>query len=602
MENRLIPPHLAGIRQQTRTLSPFPVFTDVNPPPPALPRPASAPVFDRVAPQAVKIYDVVRASGLPNYRGAQIPVHHDLNMEVWKSYAHLLEDTSLLSMLEFGFPAGYVAPYPPPTSLVNHSSALGHAQHVAKYIETELGHRALIGPFPVSPFRGWTRENPLMTRPKRDSSDMRVILDLSFPEGSSVNSAIPRDKLDGAQFKLRLPSPDMLARRMLQLGRRCLLYKIDLSRAYRQLRSDPLDWPLLGIQWQGKTYLDTAIPFGLRHGASACQRTSEAIVTIAAHECSAWALPYIDDTAGAALPDVADAHYQGTLRVMDSVGLQVAPHKCQAPNTLLEWIGVLFNSLDMSMSIAQGRIDEAVQLCLEFLARETVTKKFMQRFLGKILHATKCTEAARRFTAQLLDLLRASSLTHTVPIDPGAYLDATWLACFLSHFNGRTLIRPSVADVVVYVDACLEGVGGHCPGVGLYATTFPGSIVECGFSISSLECYNSLLCARLWAKLWSGRTVLLYCDNWAAVCAANSGRAEDPLIRASIRELWLICAISDVQLTIRHRPGHDMMTADALSRAGLSAKHAARVRQLIDQSDDPFTTLDPRLLAPPMSI
>ena len=506
MENRHISPHLVGIRQQTHTLSPFPVFTDVVPPAPALPRPASAPVFDRLAPQAVKIYDVVRASGLPNYRGAQIPVHHNLNMEVWKSYAHLLDDTSLIPMLEFGFPAGYVAPYPRTTSLVNHSSALGHAQHVVKYIETELSHNALIGPFPVSPFCGWTRENPLMTRPKRDSQDMRVILDLSFPEGSSVNSAIPRDQLDGAQFKLRLPTPDMLARRMLQLGRGCLLYKIDLSRAYRQIRSDPLDWPLLGIQWQGQTYLDTAIPFGLRHGASACQRTSEAI---AAYECDAWGLPYIDDTAGAALPDMADDHYQGTLNVMDSVGLQVAPHKCQAQATFLEWIGVLFNSLDMSMSIAQERINKAVQLCLGFLVRESVTKKFMQRFLGKILHATKCTEAALRFTARLLDLLRATSLTHSVPIHPGVYLDATWLFCFLSHFNGRTLIRPSMADMVVYVDACLDGAGGTAQEWASTQRPSQGPLLSAGLASPRWNAITS--CSALDSGLSCGRARLSIC-------------------------------------------------------------------------------------------
>ena len=125
------------------------------------------------------------------------------------------------------------------------------------------------------------------------------------------------------------------------------------------------------------------------------------------------------------------------------------------------------------MSISQQRIDEAVQLCGEFLSRSFVTKKFMQRFLGKLLHATKCTEVARRFTSRLLDLLCATHRVHSAPVDMGAQMDAAWLHAFLSRFNGHTLIRPAVADVVVYVDACLEGAGGHCPGVGLYAATFP---------------------------------------------------------------------------------------------------------------------------------
>ena len=62
---------------------------------------------------------------------------------------------------------------------------------------------------------------------------MRVILDLSFPPGKSVNSEITLSELDGGLFKLRLPTPFHLARLMKKCGKGCLLYKADLSRAYR---------------------------------------------------------------------------------------------------------------------------------------------------------------------------------------------------------------------------------------------------------------------------------------------------------------------------------------------------------------------------------
>ena len=77
-----------------------------------------------------------------------------------------------------------------------------------------------------------------MTRPKKDSTARRVIVDLSMPQGASVNSGIPKNSLDGARFKLRLSSPATFAHKILQYGKGCLLYKVDLSRAYRQLRTD----------------------------------------------------------------------------------------------------------------------------------------------------------------------------------------------------------------------------------------------------------------------------------------------------------------------------------------------------------------------------
>ena len=102
-------------------------------------------------------------------------------------------------------------------------------------------------------------------------------MDLSMPQGYSVNSGIPKTSLDGAPFKLKLPNPTTLAQKILKYGKGCLLYKVDLSRAYRQHQSDPLDCPFLMLHWEDQFFLHISIPFGLRHGASACQRTTEAV-------------------------------------------------------------------------------------------------------------------------------------------------------------------------------------------------------------------------------------------------------------------------------------------------------------------------------------
>ena len=44
----------------------------------------------------------------------------------------------------------------------------------------------------------------------------------------------------------------------------CYLYSRDMARAYRQLRSDPLDWPLTGLTWNSKYYFDMSVPFVIR--------------------------------------------------------------------------------------------------------------------------------------------------------------------------------------------------------------------------------------------------------------------------------------------------------------------------------------------------
>ena len=76
--------------------------------------------------------------------------------------------------------------------------------------------------------------------------------------------------------------------------------------------------------------------------------------------------------------------------------------------------------------------------------------------------------------------------THPPRITDKAKMDALWLTTFLHTFNGKTVIKPSTAQYIAFVDACLEGAGGHAPGVGYHSLVFPQCLQQCGFSISSL--------------------------------------------------------------------------------------------------------------------
>ena len=104
-----------------------------------------------------------------------------------------------------------------------------------------------------------------------------MVVDLSFPQGCSVNAGIATDTYLGEEFKQRLPGVDALLDIIRLKGRHCHLFKLDLSRAYRQLRIDPRDYHLLGFRHRGSFYFDIAPPFGLRSSAMMCQRTTNAV-------------------------------------------------------------------------------------------------------------------------------------------------------------------------------------------------------------------------------------------------------------------------------------------------------------------------------------
>ncbi len=82
---------------------------------------------------------------------------------------------------------------------------------------------------------------------KHDLEESRVILDLSFPPGNSVNSCIPNGTYLGELYALRYPMVDSLVELIKHKGHGCALFKRDLKSPYRQLLPVDLgDYPYHG--------------------------------------------------------------------------------------------------------------------------------------------------------------------------------------------------------------------------------------------------------------------------------------------------------------------------------------------------------------------
>lgn len=101
-----------------------------------------------------------------------------------------------------------------------------------------------------------------MTRPKADPAKRRVIVDLSFPAEQNVNAFVPKNMLFGSVHQHNLPTVKSLVESIKALDFNCVLATVDIQRAYRNIPVCPLDYPLLGVQYQQRYYVDTAIPFG----------------------------------------------------------------------------------------------------------------------------------------------------------------------------------------------------------------------------------------------------------------------------------------------------------------------------------------------------
>ena len=267
--------------------------------------------------------------------GRQTCLPTRLHIPAWERYLAGSED-QLLDFVKFGFTMGYVGPTSDTSKIPNHPSAGEFPTHVHKFIEKELRQGGIIGPF-VAPHS--YNVSPLMSQPKAVITDRRIITDLTYPRAMSVNSYIRKNTVMGMTQSHCLPSLDAVVQRVQEIGKNAHLFTINISRAYKNFKSCPLDWPLLAIAWDDAFYLDVTMTFGSRDSSGHKQRVADALVKVL-RDKDVIAHMYLDDLI-VAVDRVSKAtrQYQIVKQLRDELGHRedstpiaggkMAGHKCQ---------------------------------------------------------------------------------------------------------------------------------------------------------------------------------------------------------------------------------------------------------------------------------
>ena len=74
------------------------------------------------------------------------------------------------------------------------------------------------------------------------------------------------------------------------------MLKIDIESAYRCIPVQPIDWPLLGLQWEDSFYFDTVMQFGIASATAIFEWYSSAAQYIVERTCSIkYMVHYVDD-------------------------------------------------------------------------------------------------------------------------------------------------------------------------------------------------------------------------------------------------------------------------------------------------------------------
>ena len=530
--------------------------------------------------QPVKLYEYVKSFNCPNFLGARVQVNFCMNLDLIDRLAASYWDWQLPLFLRFGFPMDFRGNY---WDLRNdgscHASARDHPDHVTVYLEDEIHHGAIFGPFHQKPFGKITHISPFITRPKPDSDKRRVIVDLSWPDKGSVNHFTRSNEYLGTAFKLTYPSVDTFVERLRSLGKGCQMFKIDLSRAFRQLKVDPGDYPLLRLEWQDSFYLDTCFAFGHRSGSMGCSRLSDFLRYL--HSKSGfYLLSYIDDLLGAEIPSRAQSSYDTLFNLLQELRIPVSKAKLCSPSTKIVCLGIQIDSEKATMSIPDQKLQDILKNCRDFIKLKRFTKRQLQSLIGSLMFVHKVVKPARYFVNRLLETLRGMSQVSSMTVE--IRRDVNWFLSFMEHFNGTCsyLYTPVQCNYLIELDACLTGLGARFNNQ-VYQYQFKDKEVPCSFSIVHLEMWNVLIALRVWANEWNNCSLVIKCDNEAVVSVVNLGVTRDSALVAMARNIWLITASHNIKVRLVHIPGVNNECADLLSRWGITKRNFEKLSKYV---------------------
>ena len=136
-------------------------------------------------------------------------------------------DKHIIKLLKFGWPISHDGRAYDSEKLENWKGAIVNKEAVKAYLENELKFKSVVGPFKSNLFLQPIGISPWNTRDKKDSTEKRIILDLSFPDGLAVNEGIDKSQYLGVKIDWRLPTVDTLAQLMIDKGVGSLLFKRD---------------------------------------------------------------------------------------------------------------------------------------------------------------------------------------------------------------------------------------------------------------------------------------------------------------------------------------------------------------------------------------
>ena len=480
----------------------------------------------------------------------------------------------ILRGIQHGFRIGFNRTSPLKSAKQNMQSALIHHDVIRQYLSKECSLGRMLGPFTGDSLLSLLplcHVNRFGVIPKgHNTGKWRLITDLSFPPGGSVN-----DGIDPTLCSLAYTSVDQVAEVVAQYGRGSLLAKIDIESAYRLVPVHPDDRPMQAMVWEGNLYIDPMLPFGLRSAPKIFNAVADALEWYLHYQGVTHVFHYLDDFIVVGPPDSPSCGQDMALlnHTCKHLGVPIAEHKRDGPTTCITFLGIEIDTIKGHLRLPADKLSRLQTLLEEWGDRKSCQRRELESLIGLLNHACKVVRSGRAFLRRMIDLLHGvpahPQRPHPIRLNTEFRSDLVWWRTFAAEWNGISFLPPPQYLPALHMASDASGSWGcgAWHGTKWFQLRWESEMEP--LSIMVKELIPIVLACAIWGPTWKNHAVLCYCDNQAVVACIKSKTTKNKHCMHMLRTLAFIEAHHHFHLRplyINTRLNH---IADDLSRDNL---------------------------------
>ena len=256
--------------------------------------------------------------------------------------------------------------------------------------------------------------------------------------------------------------------------------------------------------------------------------------------------------------------------------LPLTEHKTAGPGTVIEYLGILLDTINMEARLPSNKLERITQLVTQFSTKKTCTKRELLSLLGHLHYASRIVLPGRSFVSSFIQLsTTVSELHYHVSFNKQCRADLQMWSAFLRQWNRISMFYDdhvtAAPDIHLFSDASsVHGPAAYFQG-HWYQSHWDDLILQKlvpkeELSMAYMELYPIVAAAVLWGSAWAGKRIELHCDNQATVHLISKGRCKCSVIMPLMRKLKYLSAKLSFIIVATYIESRANGIADALSR------------------------------------